>query len=125
MTQRAATADTTFADWSLFLISRLKANGVPIGAGTDTPIGIGIPGWSLHTELELLVSAGLTPLEAIEAATVQAARFLRIEDQTGRIRPGMTADLVLLDADPLADISNTRRIHSVMLGGRWVRQAGE
>jgi len=114
-------ADRTFSEWSMFLISRLQANGVPIGAGTDTPIGLGIPGWSLHTELELLVRAGLTPSEALHAATVQAARFLKLEDRIGRIQPGMQADLVLLDANPLTDIGNTRTISGVMLKGDWVR----
>lgn len=121
MRDAAPLADHTFSDWSLFLVSRLKANGVPIGAGTDTPIGLGIPGWSLHTELELLVRAGLTPLEALHAATVQAAGFLNLEDEVGRIAPGMRADLLLLDADPLADIAHTRKIHRVMLAGTWVR----
>ena len=118
---QAPLADHTFADWSLFLISRLKHNRVPIGAGTDTPIGIGIPGWSLHSELELLVRAGLTPLEALYAATVQAARFLNLEEDVGRIQAGMRADLVLLDANPLEDIGNTRRISAVMKQGDWVR----
>ncbi len=117
----APDADPTFTDWSRFLVSRLKANGVPIGAGTDTPIGLGIPGWSLHTELEQLVGAGLTPLEALQAATVQPARFLDLDSRVGRIVPGMQADLVLLEADPLADIRHTRRVAAVMLDGRWVR----
>jgi hypothetical protein len=121
MASAAPLADHTFAEWSLFLISRLQANGVPVGAGTDTPIGLGIPGWSLHTELELLVKSGLTPLQAIHAATVQAASFLRLENKVGQIRPGMRADLVLLDADPLADIRHTRTIARVMQGGEWVR----
>lgn len=118
----APLADSTFSDWSSFLVGRLKAHGVPIGAGTDTPIGIGIPGWSLHTELAQLVEAGLTPQEALHAATVTPAVFLHRESETGRIEPGMRADLVLLDADPLVDIRHTRRIEGVMLDGRWVRQ---
>jgi len=115
----APSADHTFAQWSLFLISRLKANGVPIAAGTDTPIGLGIPGYSLHTELELLVDSGLSPAEALYAATVQAASFFRLEDQIGRIEPGMRADLVLLTANPLTDIRNTREISQVMINGQW------
>ncbi|MGD8832267.1 MAG: amidohydrolase family protein, partial [Pseudomonadales bacterium] len=99
----------------------LKAQGVPIGAGTDTPIGLGIPGWSLHTELAQLVEAGLTPREALYAATVQPAAFFQMEGEMGRIAPGMRADLVLLAADPLERIEHTRRIVGVMLGGRWVR----
>lgn len=121
----AATMDHTFAEWSLFLISRLAARGVPIGAGTDTPIGLAIPGYSLHTELEMLVRAGMTPLEALHAATVQPARFFGMEDELGLIRPGMLADLVLLDANPLDDIENTRRIRRVMSRGEWAFALGE
>jgi cytosine/adenosine deaminase-related metal-dependent hydrolase len=113
--------DPTFSDWSLFLVGRMKERGVPIGAGTDTPIGISIPGWSLHTELELLVEAGLTPLEALHSATVVPARFFGADEHSGRVQPGMVADLVLLDANPLADIGATRRIRRVMRHGVWVR----
>lgn len=118
--ESAARADHTFSEWSLFLTSRLKARGVPIGAGTDTPIGLGIPGYSLHTELELLVDGGLTPLEALHAATVQPARFFGLEDEMGQVAVGMRADLVLLDGDPLDDIRNTRRIAGVLARGRWL-----
>jgi imidazolonepropionase-like amidohydrolase len=113
-------ADTTFADWSLFLTGRMHERGVPIGAGTDTPITFAVPGYSLHTELALLVRSGLTPLQALHAATVVPAQFFDLADQMGTIAPGMAADLVLLDADPLADIDNTRRILGVMTRGRWV-----
>lgn len=92
---------------------------MPIGAGTDTPIGLGIPGYSLHTELELLVRSGLTPLEALHAATVQPARFFGLEAELGLIQPGMLADLMLLETNPLDEIENTRRIRRVMSGGRW------
>lgn len=117
----APLADPTFPEWSQFLISRLQANGVPIGAGTDTPIGLGIPGWSLHTELEQLVAAGLSPQEALYSATVQAARFLNLQAEVGQIAPGMRADLLLLQQDPLNNIRNTRSIERVMLAGHWVR----
>jgi imidazolonepropionase-like amidohydrolase len=120
MAANDAVADHTFAEWSLFLISRLQANGVPVGAGTDTPIGLGIPGYSLHTELELLVRAGLSTREALYAATITPAEFFDIQDQVGRIDAGMRADLVLLTADPLRQISNTRKIAKVMVGGHWV-----
>ena len=119
--QQMPAADPTFSDWSLFLIQRLLARGVPIGAGTDTPIGFGIPGYSLHTELELLVQGGLTPLQALHAATVTPADFLGIAQTRGRIGKGMTADLVLLRKNPLEDIRNTRTIDRVMLVGVWVR----
>jgi imidazolonepropionase-like amidohydrolase len=117
----APQADHTFAQWSLFLIERLMANNVPIAAGTDTPIGLGIPGYSLHTELELLVRSGMSPRDALRAATVTAASFFDMDSEIGTIAPGMQADLLLLDADPLQDIRNTRSISAVMIDGRWLQ----
>jgi hypothetical protein len=111
-------ADTTFAAWSLRLVGDMHERGIPIGAGTDTPINYSLPGYALHTELELPVRAGLSPLDAIRAATVRPAEFLGLESEMGRIEPGMRADLVLLTADPLADITNTRRIDAVVSRGR-------
>lgn len=109
-----------FAEWSLFLTGRMREAGVPIGAGTDTPITWAVPGYSLHTELALLVRSGLTPMEALHAATVAPAEFFGRTDRMGRVAAGYLADLVLLDADPLADIANTRRIAGVMAAGRWL-----
>ena len=108
------------AKWSQFLTSKLKARGVPIGAGTDTPISLAIPGYALHTELELLVEGGLTPLEEVHAATVQPARFFGLDDEMGQVQAGMRADLLLLDGNPAEDIRNTRRIAGVMTRGEWV-----
>ncbi len=116
--------DTTFGAFSLSLAGRMHAAGVPIGAGTDTPIGLSIPGYSLHTELERLVEAGLTPLEALEAATVRPAEFFSLDDEMGIIEIGRRADLVLLDADPLEDIANTRRISAVFARGELVVPSG-
>lgn len=108
------------ANWSLSLVKRMHSAGVPIGAGTDTPIGSALPGYSLHTELERLVTAGLTPLDALRAATIRPAEFLSLDDSMGQIRAGFVADLVLLNADPLADIANTRAIGAVISKGkRW------
>ena len=78
------------------------------------------PGHALHLELALLVEAGLSPAEALRAATLVPARYLGIADESGTIAVGKRADLVLLDADPLRDITNTRRIHAVLLNGRVV-----
>jgi len=110
-----------FAEWSVFLVERMHDQGVPIAAGTDTPIGLSVPGYSLHSELEMLVRSGLSPLEAIGAATVVPARYFSLQDEMGTIDVGMKADLVLLDADPLADISNSKRISAVISKGRLVQ----
>ena len=111
--------DQRFADWSLSLVGRMDAAGVPIGAGTDTPIRLAIPGESLHRELELLVEAGLEPAEALAASVRAPARFMGIEDTLGRIAMGQLADLVLLEANPLEEIRNTRRIVGVVSRGRY------
>lgn len=105
------------------VLGRFHRAGVPILAGTDG----GYPNWTpwlwpgftLHDELALLVEAGLTPSEAIAAASGRAARHFGIED-VGTIEVGQVADLVLLSADPLADIRNTRRISDVIVGGIFV-----
>jgi hypothetical protein len=110
--------DTTFAAWSLGLVGRMHERGIPIAAGTDTPINYSLPGYALHSELEFLVRAGLSPIEALRAATVRPAEFFGLEAEMGRIEPGMRADLVLLGADPLADISNTRSIEAVVSRGQ-------
>jgi hypothetical protein len=88
-------------------------------AGTDTPNPYVVPGPSLHQELGLLVAAGLTPLEALRAATLTPAEFLG-DAHDGRIVTGAHADLVLLDADPLVDIHAVDKIAGVMVRGRWL-----
>lgn len=112
-------AYTEFGEWARFLTGRMHQRGVPIGAGTDTPIFLAIPGYSLHEELEQLVASGLSPLEALRAATVRPAEFFGIENDMGTVDPGKRADLVLLDADPLSNIRNTRRISGVISKGRF------
>ena len=109
--------DTPFADWSLSLVGMLHEAGVPIGAGTDTPIGFAAPGYSLHSELEMLVQAGLTPMEALEAATIRPAEFFDRADEMGTVEAGRLADLVLLAANPLDDITNTRTVRAVVSKG--------
>lgn len=109
-----------FGEWSHFLIGRMHSAGVPIGAGTDTPIFLSVPGFSLHSELEHLVMAGLSPLEALRAATVVPAEYFALRDDMGTIDEGKVADLVLLDENPLDDISNTRAIAAVVTRGRML-----
>ena len=111
-----------FAQWSQFLTGLMHTTGVPIAAGTDTPIGLSIPGYSLHSELEMLVRAGLSPLEAIGAATVKPAEYFSLLATMGSIDVGKVADMVLLDADPLKDIRNSKRIVAVVSKGRVVQR---
>lgn len=99
-------------------VAAMQRAGVKILAGSDTPNPYVFPGVSLHEELALLVRAGLTPAEALRAATLRPAEFLGRLDRAGSIAPGKVADLVLLDGDPLVDITNTRRISAVILKGR-------
>jgi adenine deaminase len=80
------------------------------------------PGFSLHDELGLLVRSGLTPAEALRTATINPARFLGVADSLGTVASGKVADLVLLDANPLTDIANTKRIRAVIQGGRLLNR---
>lgn len=100
-------------------MSELHGAGVRLAAGTDTGTGYLVPGFALHDELALLVAAGLTPAEALRAATRDAARTLGLP-AVGTVARGQAADLLVLDADPLSDIRNTRRIHGVVVDGRWI-----
>jgi imidazolonepropionase-like amidohydrolase len=106
----------------LGLVAAMHRAGVPILAGTD--VGFGnvntFAGFGLHDELEVLVKAGLTPYEALQTATVHPARYLNLSGSLGTIEQGKLADLVLLDANPLDQIGNTRRIAGVVLNGRFI-----
>ncbi|REJ74849.1 MAG: hypothetical protein DWQ36_13850 [Acidobacteria bacterium] len=101
----------------------LHEAGVPILAGTDVGNPFLVPGESLHRELERLTEAGLSPLEALQAATVLPARVFGLEDSLGTVEAGKLADLVLLEGDPLQGISNTRRIRAVIADGRLYRRS--
>lgn len=94
--------------------------GVPILAGSEAGGELIYPGFSLHDELETFIQAGFTPYEALQTATVNPAKYLGMENSLGTIERGKFADLVLLDANPLADISNTRRINAVVANGRYL-----
>ncbi len=96
----------------------LHQAGVPMLAGTDLANPYIFPGSSLHDELANLVAIGMTPAEALQAATIGPARLFGLSDSLGAIAPGQLADLVLLDADPLADIQNVRRVATVVADGR-------
>jgi imidazolonepropionase-like amidohydrolase len=101
------------------IVKSLADAGAPIMTGTDTPNPYVIPGPSLHQELGMLVAAGLSPFAALRSATIVPAQFLD-DPHDGRIIAGAHADLVLLDADPLADIHNVDKIAGVMVRGRWL-----
>jgi imidazolonepropionase-like amidohydrolase len=105
------------------VVGEMQVAGVTILAGTDTAAPFVYPGFSLHEELALLVHAGLTPMQALEAATSRAAEFMGKSATQGTIEKGKVADLVLLDADPLADIHNTSRIRAVVIRGRLLDRA--
>jgi imidazolonepropionase-like amidohydrolase len=99
--------------------------GVELLAGSDVAVINIFPGSTLHEELELFVSeVKMTPAEAIERATRRSAKWLRIDNETGTVEQGKVADLMLLDADPLQDIRNTRRIAGVFLRGAYYDRAG-
>jgi len=97
--------------------------GVPLLAGTDAMNPFCFPGFSLHDELALLVESGLTPLASLQAATLRPAEFLGRTEELGLIAPGKRADLVLLGADPLADIHSTTQIQAVWLHGKYFDRA--
>jgi len=106
------------------IVSAMHQAGVPFMTGTDSPMPGVYPGYALHDEMALLVESGLTPREALRSATLAPARFLGIATTTGSVAVGKRADLVLLDADPIKDIRNTRRINAVLLDGRLLRGDG-
>jgi imidazolonepropionase-like amidohydrolase len=102
------------------LTKAFDSAGVKLLVGTDGLNTGVVPGWSAHDELQELVDAGLSPYHALRAATANASAFLGSSPCIGQVRVGCVADLLLLDANPLSSIGNTRRIAGVMLRGRWL-----
>lgn len=103
----------------LEIIGALHRAGVPIVAGTD----LTVPGYSLHREMELYVQSGFTPMEAIQAATIVPARAMGLDKESGTLRPGMRADVLVVDGDPLERISDTRNVRFVIADGRYFEPA--
>ncbi len=113
-----------FVDKELEVVNAMHRAGIPFLAGTDTPPGVYIfPGFSLHEELQRFVAAGFTPMEALQTATLNPAKFLGMEDRLGTIEKGKLADLVILNANPLEDIRNTQKIEAVIVNGRYLSRA--
>ncbi|MDP8980035.1 MAG: amidohydrolase family protein [Acidobacteriota bacterium] len=105
------------------IVARMQKNNVPLLAGTDTGDPYTVPGDELHRELELLVRAGLTPAQALRAATLAPAKYFDADEELGHVKAGKRADLVVLEGNPLEDIRNTRKVHAVILGGRYLPKA--
>ncbi|SMC55875.1 amidohydrolase family protein [Lentzea albidocapillata] len=112
-----------FGDARMRLLRQMHEAGVGVVAGTDAGFAYVFPGFSLHDELALLVQAGLSPAQALQSATRDAARCLGREHESGTVTPGKQADLVVLDADPLRDITNVSRVHAVVSRGCYLGPA--
>jgi imidazolonepropionase-like amidohydrolase len=105
------------------LIKALHDAGAGLALGSDAPQVMNVPGFSVHRELQAYVAAGLTPYQALATGTTNVAQYFGTADRAGTIEGGKVADLVLLDSNPLADITNTTRIAGVMARGAWVPRA--
>jgi len=105
------------------IVADMQRAGVGILAGTDEGVAYVLPGFSLHEELEIYVAAGLTPMQALQTATLNPARYLDRERDLGTIESGKLADLVLLGGDPLKDIRNTNSIEGVIANGSYLSKA--
>jgi imidazolonepropionase-like amidohydrolase len=103
----------------IFMVKRFNDAGVRLMVGTDSPLTFVYPGFAVHRELELFVKAGLTPYQALRAATAVPAEELNLTD-AGTVAQGQRADLILLSTDPRTNIRNTRRIVGVAANGRWL-----
>jgi imidazolonepropionase-like amidohydrolase len=104
------------------LVRRFQKSGVGILAGTDDSNPYVMPGFSLHDELRMLVESGLTPMQALQAATLNPAKFFNQTASVGSVEKGKFADLILLDANPLEDIRNTTKISAVVMNGRFLNR---
>lgn len=110
-------------DHRLAMVGHMYRAGVPIMTGTDTGTCGVYPGFGVHDELRLLVQAGIPPMAALAAATAEPARFLGVADRAGTLSRGKIADLVILAANPLDDITNTQKIDGIVVRGRYIGPA--
>jgi Amidohydrolase family len=107
----------------LQVVKAMQHNGIKLLAGTDYPNPHCYPGFGIHDELAWMVKAGLTPAQALRTATINPAVYFNMENQIGSVAPGKIANLVLLDANPLENISNTQKINAVIVNGRFLSRA--
>jgi hypothetical protein len=105
------------------LIKGLHDGGAGLLLGSDAPQWFNVPGFALHHELRMLVASGLTPYQALSTGTRNVAQFLGQEKDFGTVAPGKRADLILLEANPLADVGNVQKRAGVMLNGRWLPES--
>jgi imidazolonepropionase-like amidohydrolase len=101
------------------IFKALIAANAPMALGTDSPQMFSVPGFSIHRELKLMVELGLTPYQAIETGTLKVAQYFGTVAETGTVAAGKRADLILLNGNPLREVSNTERRAGVMVNGRW------
>jgi imidazolonepropionase-like amidohydrolase len=106
-------------------VGLVKKAGAKVVVGSHSDVPHAKRGWAYQRELELLVASGLTPMEAIVAGTSENARYFHIDDRLGSVEVGKLADLILVQGDPLKDISNMRRMQRVMLNGIWQKAEAE
>jgi imidazolonepropionase-like amidohydrolase len=118
--RRMINPDSTYLKNVFVQVSLMKKAGIQFLAGTDVDNDYLYPGFSLHDELELFVKAGFTPMEALQAATINPAKFLGSIDSLGTIQKGKIADMVLLNANPISDIRNTQNIQAVFINGKYL-----
>jgi hypothetical protein len=114
--------DKKYAKWMFDMTGTVHKKKIKIMAGTDTPIFFLTPGLSLHEELAVLVEAGLSPLEALKSATTNPAAYFNLDNELGKIAINNWADLVILDANPLDDINNTKQINAVIKQGKYLNR---
>jgi len=120
--QYDATKIENFIELRRKLIYECQQAGVGLLLGCDAPQVFNVPGFSTHNELKYLVDAGLTPYQALRTGTVNVATYLKLTD-AGTIRPGAVADLVLVDGNPLANITNSKKVEGVMIRGKWLSKS--
>ena len=109
-----------FSDWVQKTTGAMAKAEIPLMAGTDTPLGYLTPGFSLHYELELMVESGLSELESLVTATLQPAKYFRMEDSLGLVKKDYIADLLLLHKNPLDNIAHTKDIFAVIKDGNFI-----